>query len=74
METIMITLSYSGSESIDLKIPAFMEVGEFIRIICGVLNTQGSLLQAEPLGIVLDVNQSFADQQVEHGALLTLHV
>jgi hypothetical protein len=56
-----------------MKIPAFMAVGEFIEIICRLYDILASTLQAEPLGIVLDKRLTFAQQQVENGAMLTLY-
>ena len=73
MEFILVTLNYSESNSVDMKIPAYMPVEEFIRIICKTYNISGTSLQAEPLGILLNNKQTFAEQQIEHGALLTLH-
>ena len=72
MEYILVTLNYSKSNGVDMKIPAFMTVEEFIGIICHLYNVQGTTLQSEPMGILLNKKQSFAEQQVEHGALLTL--
>ena len=73
MEYILVTLNYSQNGSVDMKIPAFMTVDEFIGIICRVYDVSGTTLQAEPMGIILNKNLSFAEQQVEHGALLTLY-
>ena len=73
MEYILVTLNYSKSNGVDMKIPAFMMVEEFIGIICQLYNVRGTALQSEPLGILLNNKQSFAEQQIEHGALLTLH-
>lgn len=73
MDFILITFNYGKSNSVDMKIPAFMPAGEFIDIMCQIFGVSGDALQAEPLGIVLDGQLSFADQQVEHGAVLTLH-
>ena len=72
MEYILVTLNYSRANSVDMKIPAFMTVGEFVGIVCRIYNTQGTTLQAEPSGILLNKKQTFAEQQIEHGALLTL--
>ena len=73
MESILVTLKYSKGNGVDMKIPAFMNVEEFIGIICRIYGVSGSSLQSEPLGMLLNNKQSFAEQQVEHGALLTLH-
>ena len=73
MEYILVTLNYSKNGSVDMKIPAFMTVEEFIGIICKIYGVSGTILQSEPLGILLDKKKSFAEQQVEHGALLALH-
>ena len=73
MDNILITLNYSKSNVVDMKIPAFMIVDEFIGIVCRIYGVSGTTLQSEPLGILLNKKQSFAEQQVEHGALLTMH-
>ena len=72
MENILITLNYSKNSGVDMKIPAFMTVEEFTGIICQIYGVSGATLQAEPSGILLNKKQSFAEQQVEHGAVLTL--
>ena len=72
MENILVTLSHSKSNRVDMKIPANMSVEEFANIICQIYDANGTTLQSEPLGILLNKKQSFSDQQVEHGALLTL--
>ena len=73
MENILVTLCYSKNNIVDMKIPAFMSVEEFTGIICQIYGVSGTTLQSEPLGILLNRKQSFAEQQVEHGAFLTLY-
>ena len=73
MENILVTVSYSKNSFVDMKIPAFMSVEEFTAIICRIYGVSGTTLQAEPPGILLNKKQTFAEQQVEHGALLTLY-
>jgi len=71
VEYLLVTVNYTKNNGVDMKIPAFMPVEEFISIICQIYGINESTLQAEPLGILLNKKQSFAEQQVEHGALLT---
>ena len=72
MEYILVTLNYSKSSGVDMKIPVFMTVEEFVGIICEIYNVKGTTLQSEPQGILLSKKLSFAEQQVEHGTLLTI--
>ena len=73
MEYIFATLSYAKNSVVDLKIPAHMDVEEFIGIICQLYAVSGTVLQMEPAGVILNNKQTFAQQQAEHGALFTLH-
>ena len=72
MEYILVTLNYSGANGVDMKIPSYMTAEEFIGIICRIYDVKGTTLQSEPSGILLNKKQTFAEQQIEHGALLTL--
>jgi len=71
VENILITLCYAKDKEIDMKIPSYMTVEEFTEIVCQIYGVSGSTIQAEPLGILLNKKQTFIEQQVEHGALLT---
>jgi uncharacterized ubiquitin-like protein YukD len=72
---IMITFQAENIDSVDLKVPVFVKTGELISMLSKALRLtfkEGSRLQAEPLGRILDNNLTLLQEGVEHGALLTL--
>ena len=71
MEYILITLLYSGGEE-DLKIPVAVPVGDLIKVFSDLFRINGTILHAEPKGIILDRNKTLKEQGIEHGAKLTL--
>lgn len=71
MEYIMTTLCCGDIEE-DLKVPAFVPVGELIRAINELYCADKQTCHAEPKGIILDKNKTLAQQGVEHGARLAL--
>lgn len=75
MDYIMVTFQSENIESVDLKVPVFVKTGELINMLSealGVTLKSESRLQAEPLGRILDNNQTLLEEGVEQGALLTL--
>ena len=71
MEYILITLLYSGGEE-DLKIPAVVPVDDLIKVFSELFRINGTILHAEPKGIILDRKKTLKEQGIEHGAKLTL--
>jgi len=71
VEYIFVTLCHGNIEE-DLKVPAYVPVGELIGMLNELYSTDGQMLHAEPKGIILDKKKTFAEQYVEHGARLTL--
>lgn len=71
---LMVTLQVDGSR-LDLRIPAFVPVGELIEIFGEALRipvNENNRLQAEPLGRILDNEKTLQEEEVMHGSILTL--
>jgi len=75
MDFVLVTFIY-GDIAEDLKIPAFIPVGELIDVFHEIYGGGGAAsdatLHAEPKGMILDRSKTLKEQGVEHGALLTL--
>ena len=72
MNYILATIQWeTGSE--DLKIPAFVPVGELIEMFYEIYGVDGKALQAEPKGLILDKSKTLEEQGVLHGAKLTIN-
>ena len=73
MDYILVEFS-CGNISSDLKIPAFASVSELIEVFNDLYGKDGTMLHAEPRGIILDKHKTLAEQNVGHGAKLTLYL
>jgi len=71
MEYILTTINCEDIED-DLRIPAFVPVGELMDALNTLYSADGQTLHAEPRGIILDRNKTLEQQGVEHGAKLAL--
>ena len=71
MDYILVNFCFENMDE-DLKIPAFVPVGELLAIFGELYGAKGNALHAEPRGIILDKNKTLEEQGVEHGAILTL--
>ena len=71
MEYIIATINTGDIEN-DLRIPAFVPVGELMGVLNKLYNVDGQTLHAEPKGIILDKSKTLEQQGVEHGAKLAL--
>ena len=67
----MVTISYGDTKD-DLRVPAFLPVGELIDLLNELYHTDGQTLHAMPKGIILDRSKTLETQSIEHGAMLTL--
>ena len=72
MDYILITLRF-GEKSEDLKIPALVPVSELLEMFREIYGINGSALQAEPKGIILDKNKTLEEQGILYGANLTIN-
>lgn len=75
MDYIFITLKIPGRDEVDLKVPTFITIAELISIIKQSLKLEQiklQSLQAEPLGKILQSDQTLNQENVLNGALLTL--
>jgi len=72
MDYILVTVSYGDDKEDDLKVPAFLPVGELIDLLNEIYSTNGRTLHAQPKGIILDKKKTLQRQSIEHGAKLTL--
>ena len=70
MNYIVITLKANDFEK-DLKIPNFITVAEFGKVIAEKYQIASSLFQVEPAGIILKPEETFSQQSVYDGAILT---
>jgi uncharacterized ubiquitin-like protein YukD len=70
-EYIIVTLSYNGAQE-DLKIPVFVPVKDLIEVFVELFQVKGTMLHAEPKGIILDRGKTLKEQGIEYGARLTL--
>ena len=71
MEYIIVTVIYADIGD-DLRVPAFVPVGELMDALNTLYGADGQTLHAEPRGIILDRNKTLEQQGVEHGAKLAL--
>ena len=71
MEYITITLRANDFEK-DLKIPSFISVAEFGKVMSEKYKISANQFQAEPAGILLKSDDSFANQGIYEGAILTV--
>ncbi|MFC4102197.1 EsaB/YukD family protein [Paenibacillus xanthanilyticus] len=72
---ILVTLAPGRRPSVELKLPAFVPLGELLGMLGEALDLplDGSAkLQAEPLGRVLDNKRTLEQEGVACGALLTV--
>ncbi|CAH1207676.1 hypothetical protein PAECIP111892_02963 [Paenibacillus auburnensis] len=75
MNYIMVTLQTEDGRQTDLKVPAFVPVGPLLDMLSESLhfgNRPEQMLQAEPLGRILQRGKTLEEQGVCHGALLTV--
>lgn len=71
----MITLQTADGRQADLKVPAFVPVGDLLDMLEEALQLRKgpqTRLQAEPLGRILQSAKTLGEQGVCHGALLTV--
>ena len=71
MEYILATICCGEIED-DLKIPAFVPVGELMGVLNEIFSADGQTLHAEPRGMILDKGKTLVQHGVGHGAKLTL--
>lgn len=75
MEYLYVTIRYKDIVDQDLKVPGNLVIEELIEIIKLALNlSQVNIqnIQAEPLGKLLNKKKTLIDEEILHGALLTL--
>lgn len=75
MDYILISFQSGDKEMIDLRVPLFTTVEELLSIFHEVLGTPNhheAMLQAEPLGRILNNNRTLEQEGVTQGSLLTL--
>ena len=75
MEYILITLKMPNQAELDLKIPSHITGAEFLAMLTelsGASIPADSKIQAEPMGRILDNSQTFIEEGLGHGALLTI--
>ncbi|MFP4978401.1 EsaB/YukD family protein [Paenibacillus sp. CN-4] len=75
MDYIMVTLQTESGRQTDLKVPAFVPVGDLLGMLgeaLGMSPGPEARLQAEPLGRILNNGRTLEEQGVCHGALLTV--
>ena len=71
MDYLIVSLKVQGKYE-DLKVPAFISVGELIDTFNEIYQCSGETLHADPKGIILDKKKTLIEQGIEHGAKLTL--
>ncbi len=75
MENILVSVKVGKRIEADLKIPSHVTPRELISMLSEALEVnlpQESMIQAEPMGIVLEKNRSLEEQGVDTGALLSI--
>lgn len=74
MDYMIVSLKADEME-MDLQVPSFIPIAELLSMFNAVLPIEvssGHRLQAEPLGRILDNHKTLEQEQVAHGAILTL--
>ena len=74
MDAIYVTVR-TRRQAMDLKIPDYITGAELLNILSEITGEKlpaGTIIQAEPIGRILDHTQTLASDGVETGALLTL--
>ncbi|MCR2803402.1 EsaB/YukD family protein [Paenibacillus soyae] len=75
MDYVMVSFQFGSGEPVDLKVPLFVTTEELIRLLHEALGSpagRGVMLQAEPLGRILNYDRTLEEEGVTQGALLTL--
>ncbi|MBH5320058.1 EsaB/YukD family protein [Paenibacillus sp. GSMTC-2017] len=75
MDYVMVTFQFGSSNPIDLKLPTFVIVEELLVILHEAVGSPAGrdhILQAEPLGRILNNNRTLEEEGVTQGTLLTL--
>ena len=71
MEYILATVR-CGDINDDLKIPSDIPVGELTDMINELYGTDCKTLHANPKGMICDKSRTLSQQEIGHGAILTL--
>ena len=75
MDTIFVTVKMPGQGAMDLKIPGYVTGEELLAILseitCKKIPAE-KIIQAEPIGRILENTQTLESDGVETGALLTI--
>lgn len=72
---IFVTLKMPTQPAIDLKIPSFVTGRELLSMVSEMFRMaipQSAKIQAEPIGRILDPDQTLASEGADDGSLLTL--
>ncbi|WP_159081748.1 EsaB/YukD family protein [Paenibacillus sp. CAA11] len=75
MDYVMVTFTAGQAPGKDLKVPAFVPIGELIEMLAEALHLAvepENRIQAEPVGRILDNRLTLEQEGVADGALLTL--
>lgn len=76
MDEVMVTFQCQPDVNVDLRVPVFVTVEELLHLLSEALeltiSANNNRLQAEPLGRILDNQQTLEHEGVMHGTLLTL--